>query len=161
MASHDVICVKSYASDVSCVLYHRYLLSSIWIMYLKLDSGYCSSLVGFHMSFSYAAVPHETEISCGGRQRTSPAMKALQSSQKLIAERPAVSFIDWLGVSGCMSEADQSRNHAENVVGSKVRRAQPSSQPPLKVQSWVSKGRGHVGRSRGMSRQRSQSGPAA
>ncbi len=42
--------------------------------------------------------PNETEISCGGRESASIAGKTFESSQKLIAELPAVSFIDWLGL---------------------------------------------------------------
>ena len=46
-----------------------------------------------------AAKPsNETEISCGGRESGWPAVKAFESSQKLIARLPAVGFIDWLDV---------------------------------------------------------------
>ncbi len=40
--------------------------------------------------------PNETEISCGWRESVRAAGKAFESSQKLIARLPAVSFIDWL-----------------------------------------------------------------
>ncbi len=40
--------------------------------------------------------PNETEISCDWSERAWRAVKALSSSQKSIAELPAVSFIDWL-----------------------------------------------------------------
>ncbi len=40
--------------------------------------------------------PNETEISCGGRESAWLESKVFESSQKLIAELPAVSFIDWL-----------------------------------------------------------------
>jgi hypothetical protein len=49
---------------------------------------------------SWAFSPsNETEISCGGRESASSAVKVFESSQKLIARLPAVSFIDWLGLS--------------------------------------------------------------
>ncbi len=41
---------------------------------------------------------NETEISCGGRESAWPEPKVFEASQKLIAELPAVSFIDWLGL---------------------------------------------------------------
>ncbi len=37
---------------------------------------------------------NESEISCGRRQSAWPAVNAFESSQKLGAELPAVSFID-------------------------------------------------------------------